>query len=68
MIASIIAKLSTAVARWPKKLIAPSSPNPPEFKELDAPALLGRLKMDKYWKLTYTSRNSKTVNVLSQSC
>ena len=24
--------------------------------------------MDKYWKLTYTSRNSKTVNVLSQSC
>ena len=23
--------------------------------------------MDKYWKLTYTSRNSKTVNVLSQS-
>ena len=43
MIASIIAKLSTAIARWPKKLIAPS-PNPPEFKELDAPALLGRLK------------------------
>ena len=24
--------------------------------------------MDKYWKLTYTSRNSKTVNVLSQRC
>ena len=45
MIASIIAKLLTVVARWPKKLIAPSCSNPPEFKELDVPALLGRLKM-----------------------
>ena len=47
MSASINAKHSTAVARWPKKLIAPSSPNPPKFKELDAPALLGRLKKRK---------------------
>ena len=37
-----VAKHSTVLAGWPKKLI--SSPNPPEFKELDAPALLGCLK------------------------
>ena len=43
MIASIIAKLLTVVASWPKKLIAPP-PHPPDFKELDAPSLLGRLK------------------------
>ena len=42
--ANIAAKHSTVLARWPKKLISPS-PNPPEFKELDAPALLGRLKI-----------------------
>ena len=32
MIASIIAKLSTAVARWPKKLIAFRPPIPPNSK------------------------------------
>ena len=51
MIASIIAKLLTVVARWPNKLIAP--PNPPKFKELDAPALLGRLKRKVRVKYVY---------------
>ena len=40
--ASIVAKHSSVLAGWPKKLI--SAPNPLKFKELDAPALLGHLK------------------------
>ena len=43
--ASIAAKHSTVLARWPKKLMSPG--NPLEFKELDAPTLLGRLKKEK---------------------
>ena len=42
--ASIFAKHSTVPTGWPKKANGPS-PDPLKFKELDAPALLGRLKM-----------------------
>ena len=41
--ASIAAKHSIVLARWPKKLMV-HSPHPFEFKELIAPALLGRVK------------------------
>ena len=44
--ASVVAKHSSVLAGWPKKLMSPG--NPLEFKELDAPALLGRLKTNNW--------------------